>query len=161
MPQADKTFGNHHLYEWWITPQGQLTGIDLGPYWSNVQAIGAPSHYNNNSPYDQLLIHNTSDGNFYQWWIANNTLTGANLGPNFSGPGLGTSSAASSATPGSAPSPGPTVSSPAVGTSLSSTPDSTSLLVQSMASFGTSDAVDSSTAGLRRVRRPQAGDRGV
>jgi hypothetical protein len=128
---------DHHLYEWWITPQGQLTGIDLGPNWINVQAIGAPQHYNNNSPYDQLLIHNTSDGNFYQWWISNNTLTGVNLGPSFSATAFGASSAAGSTTPGSTPSAGPTVSSPAVDTSLSTTPDSTSLLVQAMASFGT------------------------
>jgi hypothetical protein len=70
---------DHHLYEWWVTAQGQLGGIDLGPYWANVQLIGT-AHYNNASPYSELLVRNTVDGHFYEWWIANNQLQGVDLG---------------------------------------------------------------------------------
>jgi hypothetical protein len=70
---------DHHLYEWWITPQGQLTGIDLGAAWSNVQFLGN-SHYNSASAYDELLVRNTVDGHFYEWWIVNNQLSGVDLG---------------------------------------------------------------------------------
>jgi hypothetical protein len=158
---------DHHLYEWWITPQGQLTGIDFGPYWINVQTVGAPSHYNNNSPYDQLLIHNTSDGNFYQWWIAGNQLQGTNLGPSLN-PAL--SAGGGFAADGAAPTDGASLSVPPMSagpisaaaltvapSSASVSPelpqpsalsDSTSLLVQSMASFGASDAVGTATGTL-------------
>jgi DNA-binding Xre family transcriptional regulator len=68
---------DQHLYEWWITPQNTLTGIDLtaasGIPWSNLQLIGN-SHFNSASAYDQLLVRNTSDGHFYQWWVNGTTL---------------------------------------------------------------------------------------
>jgi serralysin len=74
---------DQHLYEWWITPQNTLTGIDLtassGIPWSNLQLIGN-SHFNSASAYDQLLVRNTSDGHFYQWWVNGTTLAGNDLG---------------------------------------------------------------------------------
>jgi Peptidase M10 serralysin C terminal len=74
---------DHHLYEWWITPQGALTGIDLtassGIPWSNLQLIGS-SHFNSASAFDQLLVRNTSDGHFYEWWVNGGTLAGVDLG---------------------------------------------------------------------------------
>jgi hypothetical protein len=174
---------DHHLYEWWITSQGQLTGIDLGPHWINVQLIGN-SHYNNNSAFNELLVRNTSDGHFYEWWIANNQLTGVDLGAspstsatvadNSSGAVAGSSiTVANSGTgaavtasavaeevaaigAGAGPSSGGKVAmaglpaaSSGIDTSLPATStDSTSLLVQSMASFGASNAVADSTGAL-------------
>jgi hypothetical protein len=128
---------DHHLYEWWITPQGALTGIDLtassGIPWSNLQLIGN-SHFNNASADDQLLVRNTSDGHFYQWWIADNQLTGVDLGPSVFAAGVGS-------TP-----------STAAGASLpSSSPDSTALMVQSMASFGAGGSAINSTSPLAAV----------
>jgi hypothetical protein len=38
------------------------------------------SHYNNNSAFNELLVRNTADGHFYEWWIVNNQLTGVDLG---------------------------------------------------------------------------------
>jgi hypothetical protein len=74
---------DHQLYEWWITAQGTLTGIDLtassGISWFNLQFI-ANSHFNNVSADDQLLVRNTSDGHFYQWWVNGTTLAGIDLG---------------------------------------------------------------------------------
>jgi hypothetical protein len=74
---------DHQLYEWWITAQGTLTGIDLtassGIPWSNLQLIGS-SHFNSASAFDQLLVRNTSDGHFYEWWVNGGTLAGVDLG---------------------------------------------------------------------------------
>jgi serralysin len=74
---------DHHLYEWWITPQNTLAGIDLtatsGIPWSNIQLVGN-SHFNSASTYDQLLVRNTIDGHFYQWWVNGTTLSGNDLG---------------------------------------------------------------------------------
>jgi hypothetical protein len=117
---------DHHLYEWWITPQGQLTGIDLGLHWLNIQLIGS-SHYNNNSPNDELLVRNTVDGHFYEWWIAGNQLQGVDLGAVPTGATTAGNANATAAGPGA----------------MSAT--STSLLVQSMASFGSSGAAADST----------------
>jgi streptogramin lyase len=108
---------DHHLYEWWITPQGQLTGIDLGLHWLNIQLIGS-SHYNNNSPNDELLVRNTVDGHFYEWWIAGNQLQGVDLGAVPTGATTAGNASATAAGPGAM--------------------SATSLLVQSMASFGSS-----------------------
>jgi endoglucanase len=109
---------DHHLYEWWITPQGALTGIDLtassGIPWSNLQLIGN-SHFNNASADDQLLVRNTSDGHFYQWWINGATLAGIDLGAVPPGGNAGSSGAGAA------------------------------LMVQSMASFGADGAVSSSS----------------
>jgi hypothetical protein len=150
---------DHHLYEWWVTPQGQLAGIDLGPYWVNVQLVGS-GYYNVVSPgtFDDLLVRNTLDGHFYEWWIANNQLQGVDLGP---GPDpIATASAGAAAlatnpaptgTSGALQLTGSTSLSPpmgAAGSALMSSggsfspisSDSTSLLLQSMASFGSSVA---------------------
>jgi hypothetical protein len=118
---------DHHLYEWWITPQGQLSGIDLGAYWGNVQLIGN-SHFNNSSANDELLIHNTADGHFYEWWIANNQLQGVDLGLSVSTGVSGSSGMMSN--------------------SGSASPQSSSLLVQAMASFGSNGAVANSNSAL-------------
>jgi hypothetical protein len=122
---------DHHLYDWWITPQGGLTGIDLtassGIAGLNVQVLGV-SRYNDNSTGDQLLVHNTLDGHFYQWWINNNQLAGVILESNWA-----TQVASTTPPPASA------------AASLPS-PDSTALLAQSMASFGASGATISSTS---------------
>src|SRR5262249_61050708 len=63
----------------WIGANNLLTGIDLGAHWLNVQLIGN-SHYNNNSANNELLVRNTADNHFYEWWIAGNQLTGVDLG---------------------------------------------------------------------------------
>jgi probable HAF family extracellular repeat protein len=120
---------DHHLYEWWITSQGQLDGIDLGPYWANVQLIGS-GHYNGNSANDELLVHNTVDGHYYEWWIANNQLQGVDLGPSMSASG---SSSSSMTIDGG-------------GTAAASlAPASTSRLVQAMASFGSTGSLVNSS----------------
>jgi hypothetical protein len=89
---------DHHLYEWWITSQGTLTGIDLtassGISWSNLQLIGN-SHFNSASAYDQLLVRNTSDGHFYEWWVNGGTLAGNDLGAVPPGGNAGSSGAGS------------------------------------------------------------------
>jgi hypothetical protein len=156
---------DHHLYEWWITPQGKLTGIDLGPYWGDIQLI-ANGHFNNNSANDELLVRNTVDGHFYEWWISNNALQGVDLGPIPAGNSTSSMATAAAAAgvagPLAASQPVTTSSATSVASStsgdgltshptaaglLSMTPDSTSLLVQAMASFGSSSAVvDSNSA---------------
>jgi hypothetical protein len=166
---------DHHLYEWWVTPQGQLAGIDLGPYWANIQLVGT-GYYNvvASGTFDDLLVRNTLDGHFYEWWIANNQLQGLDLGTELVAVAQGAPSSAtatgaaslatSTATAGGrgpmspvAPmlpvgpaSPvGPAMASPAIDASLPSpSSDSTPLLVQAMASFGASDAVDNATGAL-------------
>jgi V8-like Glu-specific endopeptidase len=70
---------DHHLYDWWITPQGQLNGIDLGPYWSNVAVVAAGQFTANGGT--NLLVSNTVDHHLYDWWITGNTLQGMDLGP--------------------------------------------------------------------------------
>jgi hypothetical protein len=154
---------DHHLYEWWITPQGKLAGIDLGPYWANVQLI-SNSHYNNNSAFDELLVHNVVDGHFYEWWISNNQLQGVDLGAVAAGGTMAAtssstlvssnttaaspaSSAAADASPpavraGEASIEGLPAGSSAIDASLPAiSPDRTALLAQTMASFGSDDAV--------------------
>jgi hypothetical protein len=136
---------DHHLYEWWITGQGQLTGIDLGPYWANVQLIGH-AHYNDNSTREQLLVRNTSDGHFYQWWIENNQLNGVDLGV-IAGSSAGAALRAGAvfSAGGGVTLAGASMMSPGIGASSpSASAASTSLLVQSMASFGSTDAVANS-----------------
>jgi Trypsin-like peptidase domain len=151
---------DHHLYEWWIAGN-TLTGIDLGPYWANVQLIGN-SHYNNNSAFNELLVRNTADGHFYEWWIVNNQLTGVDLGAVPTGAVVANN--ASSAMTGSSMTAARSGSSAALGTTppvagagtfnggdvsiaglpatspgidgSSPSPDSTALLAQAMASFG-------------------------
>jgi len=159
---------DHHLYEWWINSQNQLTGIDLGPYWSNVQLIGH-AHYNESVPfpYRELLVRNTTDGQFSEWWIANNQLQGAEIGSDVlagdasssmaavmpplvsNATAISGSGATSAAAPTFPPEPtaraAPTMASPPIDATLPSPLSaSTSLLVQAMASFGTSNAVDNS-----------------
>jgi hypothetical protein len=151
---------DHHLYEWWISGTGQLTGIDLGAYWANVQLIGN-SHYNNNSTFNELLVRNTVDGHFYEWWISGNQLTGVDLGAVPGGAagaaagdiaaanliplvaGAAPINAGASPSPGSSPAPSPMQASLSPVSS-----DSTSLLVQSMASFGASDTAVSPTGAI-------------
>ena len=118
---------DNHLYEWWITPQGQLDGIDLGLHWTNVQLMGT-SHFNNLSANDELLVHNTADGHFYEWWIASNQLQGVDLGVSVSSGVSGSSGMMSN--------------------SGSASPQSSSLLVQAMASFGANGAVANSNSAL-------------
>jgi hypothetical protein len=109
---------DHHLYEWWITPQGTLTGIDLtassGIPWSNLQLIGN-GQFNRANAFDQLLVRNTSDGHFYQWWVNGGTLSGADLGAIPPGGNAGSSAAGAA------------------------------LMTQAIASFGAGGAVSSSS----------------
>jgi hypothetical protein len=70
---------DHHLYEWWISPQGTLAGIDLGPNWNGIQLVDS-GHFNNQSANNELLVRNTADGHFYEWWISGNQLQGVDLG---------------------------------------------------------------------------------
>jgi hypothetical protein len=71
---------DNHIYEWWINPQGILTGIDLGLHWgNNIQLIDS-GHFNNQSANNELLVRNTTDGHFYEWWISGNQLQGVDLG---------------------------------------------------------------------------------
>jgi hypothetical protein len=151
---------DHHLYEWWISGTGQLTGIDLGAYWNNIQLVGN-SHYNNSSAFNELLVRNTSDGHFYEWWISGNSLTGVDLG---AVPGAAAGAAAgdiaaanliplmSGAPPitgGASPSAGSSPAPSPMQASLSPlSSDSTSLLVQSMASFGVSGAAVNPTGAI-------------
>src|SRR5436190_10422756 len=68
------------------TPQGQLKGIDLGAYWSNVQLV-AVDLFDNKVPTnkDEMLVQNTVDHHLYEWWInSQNQLTGIDLGPYWS-----------------------------------------------------------------------------
>jgi hypothetical protein len=168
---------DHHLYEWWIANNNTLTGIDLGAYWSNVQLIGN-SHYNNNSAFNELLVRNTTDGHFYEWWIANNQLSGGDLGAvptsatvadsssatvagsiitavtSGSGAMAGTSALAGSAATSGGGEVATAGLSSTIGTDASlpaTSPDSTPLLVQSMASFGSSGAVANSTGALAGI----------
>jgi hypothetical protein len=70
-----------HLYEWWIDPTSHaLTGIDLGAH-PGIELIDR-GHFNNangSAINDELLVHNTADGHLYEWWIANNKLSGVDL----------------------------------------------------------------------------------
>ena len=151
---------DNHLYEWRIA-NNTLTGLDLGAVWANVQLIGN-SHYNNNSAFNELLVRNTVDGHFYEWWIASDHLSGGDLGavpggiaggmaagdPGALSPEPATTNAAISFT-GSTSLAKPTMASSGMGASLPTTSeDSTSLLVQSMASFGASAALVDSTGAL-------------
>ena len=71
---------DNHWYEWWITPQHTLTGIDLGAH-PGIEFIDS-GHFNNangSATNDELLVHNTADGHLYEWWIANNQLSGTDL----------------------------------------------------------------------------------
>jgi hypothetical protein len=146
---------DHHLYEWWINSLGGLSGIDLGPYWNNVQLIGH-NHYNNVSSLDQLLVRNTIDGHFYEWWTAGPQLRGVDLGIAFPAFAFGGSepAIAGTATPGMTTSLAGPISQ-AIGANLApaspaplTQTDPTSLLVQAMASFGPSDTVDNSTGAV-------------
>jgi hypothetical protein len=57
-----------------------LQGIDLGA-WPGVELIDTGDFNNANGSNDELLVRNTTDGHFYEWWIdANNTLQGVDLG---------------------------------------------------------------------------------
>jgi hypothetical protein len=148
---------DHHLYDWWLTSQNQLQGIDLGLFWNNVQLVGH-AHYDNHISYQELLVRNTSDNHFYEWWIAGNTLSGIDLGLSLTGGiGGGQTIAAAGDDPAATPmspaaptaSAGSTTASPAIDASLPSPSlDSTSLMVQAMASFGASDAGDNSTGSV-------------
>jgi hypothetical protein len=118
-------------------------------------------HYNNNSAFDELLVRNTVDSHFYEWWIGSAQLVGVDLGA-VSGVVAGAAAgdiAAANLIPlmdGAAPTDGG--ASPSAGSSPASSPtqaglsplssDSTSLLVQSMASFGASGAQADSSGTL-------------
>jgi hypothetical protein len=107
-----RNVNDQHLYEWWLTPQGGLSGVDLtqnSGIGGDVQILGS-SHYNNSSALDQLLVWDTNNGNFYQWWTVGSGATTKVMGVVLGATGSATSS------------------------------DSTSLLAQSMASFGASGA---------------------
>jgi V8-like Glu-specific endopeptidase len=78
---------DHHLYDWWITPQNQLTGFDItatsGVPWANVSLVTAGQFTANGGT--NFLVSNNADHHLYDWWIgANNTLQGIDLGPYWS-----------------------------------------------------------------------------
>jgi hypothetical protein len=72
---------DNHLYEWWIDSTSHaLAGIDLGAH-PGIELIDS-HHFNNangSTTNDELLVHNTADGHLYEWWIANNQLSGVDL----------------------------------------------------------------------------------
>jgi hypothetical protein len=72
---------DNHLYEWWIDSTSHaLAGIDLGAH-PGIEFIDS-GHFNNangSATNDELLVHNTADGHLYEWWIANNQLSGTDL----------------------------------------------------------------------------------
>jgi len=71
---------DHHLYDWWISTSGQLQGIDLGAYWSNVALI-AVGTFDSNTTNTEFLVQNTVDNHLYEWWInSQGTLVGIDLG---------------------------------------------------------------------------------
>jgi hypothetical protein len=104
-----------------------------------------------------LLVRNTVDGHFYEWWTAGTQLRGVDLGIAFSAVASEPAAAAAGAPAGTAPPAaepgGAAIALPANGASfppVAPAPlvpaDSTSLLVQAMASFGPGEAVDNATA---------------
>jgi hypothetical protein len=72
---------DNHLYEWWVDSTSHaLAGIDLGAH-PGIEFIDS-RHFNNangSTTNDELLVHNTADGHLYEWWIANNQLSGVDL----------------------------------------------------------------------------------
>jgi hypothetical protein len=134
------------------------------------------------SPYSELLVRNTGNGHFYEWWIANNQLQGVDLGP-AAAMGVGATPAVAGSDPSSvaaagatvlatnlatsgsaaisvaAPAPssaGSTMASPALDVpSQPASAASPSLLVQAMASFGASDAAADSTGAVLAAQLPQ------
>jgi hypothetical protein len=55
--------------------------LDLGPAWNSSLEITDSGDFSNaNGTNDELPVRNSSDGHFYEWWIANNQLQGADLG---------------------------------------------------------------------------------
>jgi hypothetical protein len=73
---------DHHLYNWWIDPVSHtLQGIDLGAAWNNVEFLAA-GRFSNHTGNDQLLVRNTVDNHWYEWWIdpTSHTLQGIDLG---------------------------------------------------------------------------------
>jgi hypothetical protein len=100
-----------------------------------MQLIGN-SHYNNNSANNELLVRNTANGHFYEWWIANSgALTGVDLG---AAAGGAAGAAAGGAGADAVDSAG-LLDTPAAPASS----DPTALMVQAMASFGTGGALNS------------------
>ena len=70
---------DHHLYDWWITSNNTLGGIDLGPYWGNVSIVANGQFTTNGGT--NFLVSNNIDHHLYDWWIgSNNTLQGIDLG---------------------------------------------------------------------------------
>jgi len=50
-----------HLYEWWVTPNGTLSGVDLtanSGVGTGVQIIGTGNYFGSGD--DDLLVHDTS-----------------------------------------------------------------------------------------------------
>ena len=102
---------DHHVYEWWISPQGTLAGVDLGAHWNGIQLIDT-GHFNNQSANNELLVRNTADGHFYEWWISGNQLQGADLGTSASA-NASSGGQIASAAPASAAAPQPAQAAPA------------------------------------------------
>ena len=108
---------DHHLYEWWISPQGTLAGIDLGAHWNGIELIDS-GHFNNQSANNELLVRNTTDGHFYEWWVAGNQLQGVDLGTSASASASSGGQIASAA-PASTAAPQPVQAAPTGGASTS------------------------------------------
>jgi hypothetical protein len=74
---------DHHLYDWWISPQNQLTGFDItatsGIPWANVDFVAVGQFTANGGA--NFLVSNNLDHHLYDWWISGNTLQGIDLGP--------------------------------------------------------------------------------
>ncbi|MBV9983731.1 hypothetical protein, partial [Bradyrhizobium sp.] len=107
---------DHHLYEWWISPQGTLAGVDLGANWNGIQLVDS-GHFNNQSANTELLVRNTADGHFYEWWISGNQLQGVDLGTSVSANASSGGQAASSSPTSAAAVPQPAQAAPTGATS--------------------------------------------
>jgi hypothetical protein len=150
---------SNHLLEWYINGNGQTVGLDLGAAPGNVELVTI-GHFDSNSAKSEMIVRNQSDGHLYEWWVTpNGTLSGVDLTAN-SGVGTGVQIIGTGNYFGSgdddllvhdtsngnfylwAPlvvQPGNPASTTIIGIALTDppfSPDSTALLAQSMASFG-------------------------
>jgi hypothetical protein len=67
---------------WWVS-NGQLTGINLGQKWVNIDFVATdPYDFRVNGIGNDFLVTNLIEHHLYDWWIGpNNTLQGIDLGP--------------------------------------------------------------------------------
>lgn len=66
---------------WWVNG-GSRTGVNIGPYWNNVNYVASGQFTNNGGAgIANFLVSNPGDGHLYDWWInGSNQLQGIDLG---------------------------------------------------------------------------------